>query len=75
MPFSIRMKELLRTSDPTIIPFAKVLLAAEGIEAFTLDVHMSALSIVPQRLMVTDKDHFVARAILRDNGVPEHVFS
>ena len=63
------MKALLRTSDPTIIPFATALLAAEGIEAFAVDVHMSALSIVPQRLLVRDADLFLARAILRDNGV------
>lgn len=69
MPFSEAMKELLRTSDPTIIPFATALLAAEGIEAFAVDVHMSALTIVPQRLMVRDADLFMARAILRDNGI------
>jgi len=63
------MKELLRTSNPTIIPFATALLAAEGIETFVLDVHMSALGIVPQRLMVRDDQAFLARAILRDNGV------
>ena len=69
MPFSGGMKELLRTSDPTIIPFATALLAAEGIETFALDVHMSALAIVPQRLMVRDEAMFMARAILRDNGI------
>lgn len=63
------MKELLRTTDPTVIPFATTLLAAEGIESFALDVHMSALAIVPQRLMVRERDLFLARAILRDNGV------
>lgn len=68
--FGSTMKELLRTTDPTIIPFATVLLAAEGIEAFTVDVHMSALAIVPQRLLVRDSDAFLARVILRDNGVP-----
>ena len=66
---SMIMKELLRTSDPTIIPFATALLAAEGIEAFAVDVHMSALSIVPQRLMVRDENLFMARVILRDNGI------
>jgi len=70
MPFSNAMKELLRTTDPTIIPFATALLEAEGIEAFALDVHMSALAIVPQRLVVADRNLFLARAILRDNGVP-----
>jgi hypothetical protein len=69
LSFSGSMKELLRTSDPTIIPFATALLAAEGIETFALDVHMSALAIVPQRLMVGDRNEFMARAILRDNGV------
>ncbi len=63
------MKELLRTTDPTIIPFATALLEAEGIEVFPLDVHMSALAIVPQRLMVRQADFFMARAILRDAGV------
>ena len=69
MPFSGAMKELLRTTDPTVIPFATALLAAEGIESFALDVHMSALATVPQRLMVLERDLFMARAILRDNGV------
>lgn len=63
------MKELLRTTDPTLIPFATALLAGEGIEGFPLDVHMSALAIVPQRLMVRRQDWFRARAILRENGV------
>jgi hypothetical protein len=70
MPLTAVMKELLRTSDPTLIPFATALLTGEGIESFTTDVHMSALAIVPQRLFVRDADLFMARAILRDNGVP-----
>jgi hypothetical protein len=68
------MKELLRTTDPTVIAFATVLLEGEGIAAFPLDVHMSildgSLGILPQRLMVADQDHFVAAAILRDNDIP-----
>lgn len=67
------MKELLRTTDPTVIAFATVLLEGEGIAAFPLDVHMSvldgSLGILPRRLMVADQDHFRARAILRDNGI------
>lgn len=69
MSFSGAMKELLRTTDPTVIPFATALLAAEDIETFAVDVHMSALAIVPQRLMVRERDLFLARAILRDNGI------
>ncbi|MDX5351296.1 MAG: DUF2007 domain-containing protein [Paracoccaceae bacterium] len=68
------MKELLRTTDPTLIAFATHLLEGEGIATFPLDVHMSildgSLGILPQRLMVSDRDHFVAKAILRDNDIP-----
>jgi len=67
------MKELLRTNDPTEIAFAKALLDGEGIAVFELDVHMSllegSLGIMPRRLMVADRDHFLAMALLRDNGL------
>lgn len=67
------MKELLRTNDPIEIAFAKALLDGEGIAVFELDVHMSllegSLGIMPRRLMVADRDHFLARALLRDNGL------
>lgn len=68
------MKELLRSTDPTVIAFATALLQGEGIDAFEIDVHMSildgSLGILPRRLMVADRDLFLARAILRDNDVP-----
>ncbi|MDR5653393.1 DUF2007 domain-containing protein [Ruixingdingia sedimenti] len=67
------MKELLRTTDPTILAFATALLQGEGIEAFPVDVHMSVLEgsigILPRRLLVRDADHFRARAILADNDI------
>jgi hypothetical protein len=67
------MKELLRTNDPTAIAFAKALLQGEDIAVFELDVHMSvldgSLGILPRRLMVADADHFLAAAVLRDNGL------
>lgn len=67
------MEELLKTNDPTVISFATALLRAEGIEAFVFDVHMSILDgsigILPRRMMVAREDAFLARAILRDNGV------
>lgn len=67
------MKELLRTTDPTTIAFATALLDGEGIAAFEMDVHMSVLEgsigILPRRLMVRDADLFLARAVLRDNGI------
>lgn len=68
------MRLLLRTNDPTLIAFAQALLAGEGIAAFEMDVHMSILEgssfLVPRRLMVADRDHFLARAVLRDNEFP-----
>lgn len=67
------MKELLRTNDPTIVAFTTALLRAEDIECFVLDVHMSILEgsigIMPRRMMVADKHHFRARAILHDNEI------
>ena len=67
------MKALMRTTDPTAIAFATALLEGEGITAFQMDVHMSvlegSLGILPRRVMVRDQDLFVARAILRDNGI------
>jgi hypothetical protein len=68
------MKELLRSSDPTVIAFASALLDGEDIAVFTFDVHMSilegSLGILPRRLMVADRDLYRARIVLADNGVP-----
>lgn len=67
------MKEILRTTDPTIIAFATALLRGEDIEAFVLDVNMSVLEggigLFPRRLMVADVHKFRARAILKDNEI------
>ncbi len=67
------MKELLRTNDPTEIAFATALLDGEGIAVFELDVYMSllegSLGILPRRLMVADRDLFLARVVMRDNGI------
>ncbi len=69
------MKLLLRTTDPTMIAFAQVLLEGEDIDSFVMDVHMSTLEggigLFPRRLMVADRDHFRARAILTDNDIPD----
>ncbi|PWJ18155.1 DUF2007 domain-containing protein [Jannaschia seohaensis] len=67
------MRELLRTNDPTIIAFASALLDGEGIDCFVLDANTSILEgsigILPRRLMVADRDLFLARAALVDNGL------
>ena len=69
------MKLLLRTTDPTVIAFAQVLLEGEGIDSFVMDVHMSTLEggigLFPRRIMVADTDLFIARAVLADNDIPD----
>ena len=64
------MKELLRTNDPTVIALATALLDGEGIACFQFDVNMSildgSLGILPRRVMVADRDLFMARAVMRD---------
>ena len=70
---SIWMKELLRTNDPTVVAFATALLDGEGIAVFELDVNMSildgSLGTLPRRIMVADRDLFVAKAVMRDNDI------
>jgi len=65
------MKQLLRTTDPTQIIYAKAILSGEDIDCFEMDVHMSvlegSLGILPRRLMVLDDDLDQARRILRDH--------
>ena len=67
------MKELLRTTDVTVIAYAQALLQGEGIATFEMDVHMSildgSLGILPRRLMVRDVDLFIARSVMRDNDI------
>ena len=68
------MKELMRTTDPTLIAYATAILEGEDIDCFQMDVHMSVLEgsigILPRRLMVRDQDHFRASAALKDNDIP-----
>ena len=68
------MKELLRSTDPTIIAFATALLQGEDIDCFELDVNMSILEggigIFPRRLMVRSGDHAAAVTVMKDNGIP-----
>ncbi|MFK7870167.1 MAG: DUF2007 domain-containing protein [Roseobacter sp.] len=68
------MKELLRSTDPTIIAFATALLQGEDIDCFELDVNMSILEggigIFPRRLMVRTDDHARAETVMHDNEIP-----
>jgi hypothetical protein len=65
------MKQLLRTTDPMQIVYAKALLSDQDINCFEMDVHMSVLEgsmgILPRRLMVLDADLDQARRILLEN--------
>ena len=67
------MEELLRTTDPALVPFVRALLEGEGIECFVFDVNMSVLEgsigVLPRRVMVRREDLERARAVLRANGV------
>ncbi|WP_386680115.1 DUF2007 domain-containing protein [Loktanella sp. R86503] len=67
------MKELLRTNDPTVIALATALLDAEDIDCFQFDVNMSildgSLGILPRRVMVADRDLFIARAVMKDADI------
>ena len=67
------MKELLRSTDPTIIAFATALLSGEDIECFELDVNISNLyggiDIFPRRLMVREDDYPAAAVAMRDNQI------
>lgn len=68
------MKELLRSTDPTIIAFATALLQGEDIDCFQLDVNMSILEggigVFPRRLMVRERDYDMALRTVTDNDIP-----
>jgi len=68
------MKELLRSTDPTIIAFASALLQGEDIDCFQMDVNMSILEggigIFPRRMMVRADDYDRAARVMRDNEIP-----
>jgi len=68
------MKELLRSTDPTIIAFASALLEGEDIDCFEMDVNMSVLEggigIFSRRLMVRTDDLERAERVMRDNDIP-----
>ncbi|OWU79046.1 DUF2007 domain-containing protein [Phaeobacter sp. 22II1-1F12B] len=68
------MKELLRSTDPTILAFASALLQGEDIDCFQMDVNMSILEggigIFPRRMMVREDDYDRAVRVMTDNEIP-----
>ncbi|HBQ36363.1 MAG TPA: hypothetical protein DD729_05930 [Rhodobacteraceae bacterium] len=67
------MKELLRTTDITVVIFAKALLDGQCINCFEMDVNMSIMEagtgLFPRRLMVCDRDLLCAQRVMRDNQI------
>ncbi|MEM7319257.1 MAG: DUF2007 domain-containing protein [Pseudomonadota bacterium] len=68
------MKELLRSTDPTVMAFASALLEGEDIDCFEMDVNMSILEggigIFPRRMMVREQDFERALRVMQDNEIP-----
>ncbi|MFK7877719.1 MAG: DUF2007 domain-containing protein [Paracoccaceae bacterium] len=67
------MKELLRSTDPTVMAFATALLSGENIECFELDANISNLyggiDIFPRRMMVRSEDYVRAALVMTDNNI------
>ncbi|HBS50164.1 MAG TPA: hypothetical protein DEA05_08790 [Rhodobacteraceae bacterium] len=67
------MRELLRSTDPTVMAFASALLEGEDIDCFQMDVNMSILEggigVFPRRMMVREQDYERALRVMTDNGI------
>jgi len=64
------MKELTRTNDVVFLSWVRAFLADSGIETMVLDGFTSiiegSIGAIPRRLMVADRDHERAQALLAD---------
>ncbi len=64
------MEEVLRTTDPVKLSYARHLLAEAGIEPLIADQHISAIEgsigAFPRRIMVASHDAERARTVLRE---------
>ena len=72
-PYIRPMRELLRSTDPTVMAFASALLEGEDIDCFQMDVNMSILEggigVFPRRMMVREQDYERALRVMTDNGI------
>ena len=68
------MRELIRTNDAVLVSHIEAVLSEAGLVSFVADGHMSVLEgsigILPRRILVRERDLFLARAIVADNGIP-----
>ena len=64
------MVEVLRTNDVVLLSFITACLDDANIDALVFDVHTSimegSLGVLPQRIMVADKDEFFARKLIEE---------
>lgn len=62
------MKELFRSNDVVRLSWAQAQLSDAGIDSLVLDHHTSlmegSIGAIPRRLMVAERDHRRARAII-----------
>lgn len=67
------MQELLRTTDPVLLSFARACLDDAGIGHAVLDHNISlvegSMAIFPQRLVVVESDFEAARSVCRAAGI------
>lgn len=72
------MKDLIRTTDPTLVSFVESLLRQEGIEAMVFDVNASivegSIGILPRRVVVPDDRLERARRLLVEAGLEDEIF-
>lgn len=64
------MRELFRTNDVVRLSWAQAMLRDAGIDSVVLDHHTSlvegSIGAIPRRLMVADRDHRRAVAVIAD---------
>jgi len=64
------MVEVLRTNDAVLLSFISACLNEADIDALVFDNHASimegSLGVLPRRIMVADKDEFLARKVIEE---------
>ena len=64
------MVEVLRTNDAVLLSYISAVLEDADIDVLVFDAHMSvmegSLGILPRRIMVADRDEFIARKVIEE---------
>lgn len=67
------MKELLRTTDPSILNIVEALLSETAIHHFVADRNISivegSIGLFPRRVLVVDEEFDEARRVLEEAGL------